>query len=68
MQNKTMRPVYWLFGLPFDAVTRDDALLLIMAHWTPDPAANCPVDQPISACELTPEQRLYTVTIQAATK
>lgn len=26
MQNKTMRPVYWLFGLPFDAVTRDDAL------------------------------------------
>jgi hypothetical protein len=49
-------------------MTRDDALLLIMAHWTPDPAANCPADQPISACELTPEQRLYTVTIQAATK
>lgn len=49
-------------------MTRDDALLLIMAHWTPDPTANCPVDQPISACELTPEQRLYTVTIQAATK
>ncbi|MBE2240023.1 MAG: DUF333 domain-containing protein [Caldilineaceae bacterium] len=49
-------------------MTRDAALLLILAEWTPDPAANCPDDQPISACELTPEQQLYTVTIQAAMK
>ena len=49
-------------------MTRDAALLLILAQWTPDPAANCPNDQPISACELTPEQQLYTVTVQAAMK
>ena len=49
-------------------MTRDAALLLILAEWTPDPAANCPADQPISACELTPEQQLYTVTVQAAMK
>lgn len=49
-------------------LTRDAALLLILAEWTPDPAANCPTDQPISACTLTPEQQLYTVTIQAAMK
>lgn len=49
-------------------LTRDDALLLISADWTPDPAANCPNDQPISACKLTPEQQLYTVTVQAAMK
>lgn len=49
-------------------MTRDAALLLILAEWTPDPAANCPDDQPISACELTPEQQLYTVTVQAAMK
>ena len=44
------------------------ALLLILAEWTPAPEANCPDDQPISACELTPEQQLYTVTVQAAMK
>jgi putative hemolysin len=49
-------------------MTRDAALLLILAEWKPDPAANCPDDQPISACELTPEQQLYTVTVQAAMK
>jgi putative hemolysin len=45
---------------------RDAALLLILVEWTPDPAANCPDDQPISACELTPEQKLFTVSVQAA--
>ena len=49
-------------------MTRDDALLLISVRWTPDPAVNCPDDQPISACELTPEQQLYTVVVQAATR
>ena len=49
-------------------MTRDAALLLILAEWTPAPEANCPDDQPISACELTPEQQLYTVTVQAAMK
>ncbi len=49
-------------------LTRDAALLLILAEWTPDPAAKCPNDQPISACKLTPEQQLYTVTVQAAMK
>lgn len=49
-------------------MTRDTGLLLIQAGWQPAPAAHCPEDQPISACQLTPEQRLYTVTVQAATK
>ncbi|MCE7979555.1 MAG: hypothetical protein DYG89_00065 [Caldilinea sp. CFX5] len=49
-------------------MTRDAGLLLILAEWTPDPAANCPTDQPVSACKLTPEQQLYTVTVQAAMK
>lgn len=49
-------------------LTRADALLLISVQWTPDPAVTCPDDQPISACELTPEQKLYTVVVQAATR
>jgi TolB protein len=33
------------------------------ALWVPDASANCPQDQPISACQVTPEQQLYTVTL-----
>jgi hypothetical protein len=50
------------------AMTRDSGLLLISVGWEPAPDANCPADQPISACELTPEQKLYTVKIEAAQK
>jgi Tol biopolymer transport system component/putative hemolysin len=38
-------------------------LCLAAAMWEPAESANCPEDQPISACELTPEQQLYTVTL-----
>ncbi len=50
------------------ALKRDSAVLLILVGWLPDPAANCPADQPSSACDLQPEQKLYTITIQAAMK
>lgn len=49
-------------------MTRDAGLLLISVGWEPSADANCPADQPISACELTPEQKLYTVKIEAAMK
>lgn len=41
-------------------------LCLVAAMWDPDPAANCPKDQPIGACDLEPDQQLYTVTIDCA--
>jgi hypothetical protein len=50
------------------AMTRDMGLMLITVEWIPSPDANCPADQPISACNLTPEQKLYTIQIQAAQK
>lgn len=50
------------------AMTRDMGLLLITVDWIPSPDANCPSDQPISACNLAPEQKLYTVQISAAQK
>ncbi len=40
-----------------------DQICLVSAGWQPDESANCPTDQPISACQVTPEQRLYTVTL-----
>jgi len=40
-----------------------DQICLAAAMWEPDESANCPDDQPISACEVTPEQQNYTVTL-----
>lgn len=42
---------------------KDDQICLISAIWFPDDSANCPDDQPISACPVTPEQQNYTVTL-----
>ena len=42
---------------------KGDQICLAAAMWTPDESANCPDDQPISACELRPEQQNYTVTL-----
>ncbi len=43
-----------------------DTLCLWMAGWEPSADADCPSDQPIDACELSPEQKLYTITINCA--
>ena len=42
-----------------------DQICLACADWRPDESANCPQDQPISACPVTPEQQLYTVTLNS---
>ncbi len=45
---------------------KDLAFMLISSDWDPTPDAECPSDQPISVCELTPEQQLYTINIMVA--
>lgn len=50
------------------ALTRDMALMLVSVNWSPAPGIECPADQPISACNLTPEQKSYTIQIQVAQK
>ncbi|PWB52698.1 MAG: hypothetical protein C3F13_11190 [Anaerolineales bacterium] len=42
---------------------KDNQLCYAGAMWTHDPKVNCPTDQPITVCPLTPEQKLYTVTL-----
>jgi Tol biopolymer transport system component/putative hemolysin len=42
---------------------KGDQICLAGAIWTPDDSANCPKDQPISACDVKPEQQNYTVTL-----
>ncbi len=43
--------------------TLGDLVALVFVKWVPAPDANCPQDQPINACPLTPGQMLYTVTV-----
>jgi hypothetical protein len=48
------------------ALTRDMGLMLIKADWAPDMGVVCPSDKPISDCDLTPEQKIYTIRIDIA--
>lgn len=43
---------------------RSDGLLCVLrVEWEPAPGVDCPTDQPISACVLTPEQKMYTAVV-----
>lgn len=48
------------------ALSRDMGLMLITAGWQPDMGAECPTDQPITACNLAPEQMIYTIKVNIA--
>ena len=48
------------------AVTRDMTLMIFNAGWQSPESASCSVDQPVSSCDSTPEQKMYTVTINVA--
>jgi hypothetical protein len=45
---------------------KGDGLCLLNVGWEPSQDANCPQDQPISACQLAPEQQLYTIVLNCA--
>jgi putative hemolysin len=42
---------------------KGDQICMAAAKWEPDESANCPEDQPVSACQVKPEQQNYTVTL-----
>ena len=46
--------------------TRNRDICLLSSVMTPSMDANCPSDQPIASCTLTPEQRLYALTLFCA--
>ena len=47
---------------------RENMLLLMLVGWHPSDDANCPSDQPIGMCTLTPEQQLYEIALAVATQ
>lgn len=44
----------------------DGGLCLLSVNWEPSEDADCPPDQPISACQLEPEQKIYTILLNCA--
>ncbi|HEX2979905.1 MAG TPA: hypothetical protein VHO48_06555 [Anaerolineaceae bacterium] len=66
----TRMPEYQADGPTGSAVgmSRDMGLLLISANWAPAEGVTCPADQPIGDCDLQPEEKVYTITVQAAMK
>jgi hypothetical protein len=45
---------------------RDSGLVILVVGWEPSDEANCPEDQPIGNCDIAPEHKLYTITIDGA--
>jgi hypothetical protein len=45
---------------------QDDQLCLLESGWEPAEGVDCPADQPISACQIPPEQQLYTISLNCA--
>jgi hypothetical protein len=43
-----------------------NSLAVISVDWQPSPSANCPADQPVSACNVQPADMLYTVSVAMA--
>jgi len=38
----------------------------LLAYWEPSAEVDCPADQPIDACDITPDQQIYTITLNCA--
>lgn len=45
---------------------RADELALLNVGWAPSESADCPSDMNLSACDLAPEQQIYTITLTLA--
>lgn len=43
-------------------------LCILQVSWEPTADADCPADQPLAACDLSPDQQLYTVDLNCATQ
>jgi putative hemolysin len=44
---------------------KGDQICWAGAGWKADESANCPQDQPVSACQVTPAQQNYTITLNS---
>jgi hypothetical protein len=45
---------------------KGNGLAVFNVEWEPAPGVQCPENQPISACQMSPEQQIYRITLNAA--
>lgn len=45
---------------------KGSALAVMSVEWQPGPEVQCPADQPISACEVAPEQQIFGISLSLA--
>lgn len=45
---------------------KGSAVAVMRVEWQPGPEVQCPADQPISACEVTPEQQIFDISLSLA--
>lgn len=45
---------------------KGSALALMSVEWQPGPEVQCPADQPISACEVAPQQQIFDISLSLA--
>lgn len=67
-QGWTVDPAYFAdspTGTLF-ALRKGSELALVDVGWLASAGVNCPPDQPISACDIKPEQQNYTITVNVA--
>ena len=64
----TEQPAYRADGPTgaFAGATRGVVLMLIEVKWQPTENAQCPADQPVASCNLTPQQKLFLIKINIA--
>jgi hypothetical protein len=43
---------------------KDTTVAAVYVNWDPSDEANCPTDQPISACDVDPSQQIFTISIE----
>jgi hypothetical protein len=48
--------------------TRGSSIATVEVSWEPGPGASCSDKQPLSACQISPQQKLWNVVIDAATR
>jgi hypothetical protein len=46
--------------------TKGKGLCILSINWKPSDDADCPDDQPLASCDLKPEQKLFTITLNCA--
>jgi hypothetical protein len=47
---------------------KDNRIATVDVSWEPGPGASCSDKQPLSACNITPQQKLWTVTVDVVEK